>query len=91
MLPAATLNRNAGQTLVSVPPVTTEAEDVVFANGIDHLAGVFEERLPVIISMLAKPAEGKQVDTFFITEFPEQTRETPIASHTRSSRRPDAM
>ena len=55
----------------------TEAEDVVFANGIDHLAGVFEERLPVIISMLAKPAEGKQVDAFFVTEFPEQTRETP--------------
>ena len=27
--------------------------------------------------MLAKPAEGKQVDAFFITEFPEQTRETP--------------
>ena len=55
-----------------------EAEDVVFANGIDHLAGLFEECPPVIISMLAEPAEGKQVDTFFFTEFPKQTRETPI-------------
>jgi len=71
------LKRNAGQTLVSVPPVMAEAENVAFVNGIDHLAGVFEERPPVIISILAKPAEGKQVDAFFITEFPEQTRETP--------------
>ena len=71
------LERNAGQPLVSVLPVMAETEDVAFVNGIDHLAGVFEERPPVIISMLAEPAEGEQVDAFFITEFPEQTRETP--------------
>ena len=78
MPPVAALKRNAGQTLVSLPPVMAKTERMVFADHIDHLAGVLEERRPVLIPMLAEPAEGKQIDAFFVTEFPEQLHKTPV-------------
>ena len=78
MPPVAALKRNAGQTLVSFPPVMAKTERVVFVNHIDHLAGVFEERRPVLIPMSAEPAEGKQIDAFLVTELPEQLREAPV-------------